>query len=157
MACNFDAVVLVNQPGVSICSLFQYLFVIYLPHSLQLHATDLRILPASSALPKMLEAAPSAAQLSHVQLPGEHSRHRVANDLSHRCGSRMLSLSEAKSLHQEEISGNTFVVDVEVPAVEMAGGRKSQMAAIGMWSYSCQLCVGLILRILHSGTARQRT
>ncbi|TCD69179.1 hypothetical protein EIP91_008475 [Steccherinum ochraceum] len=110
-ACEFDAVILVNQPG--------------------LHASDLRTLSSSSPLPKILESAPSSAQIPYTQLSAEQSRGSAANDISRRCGSRAISLAEAKQLHQQDISGSKFIVSVEVPGLDMSSSRKSQMEVIG--------------------------
>lgn len=80
----------------------------------------------------MLEAAPSSIQLPSVQLQASQSLESIANELAKRCGSRVLgSVAEAKLLHSEEIEGQKFVVNVEVPALPISGSRKVQMAAVG--------------------------
>ncbi|THH32158.1 hypothetical protein EUX98_g2029 [Antrodiella citrinella] len=110
-ACKFDAVILVNQPG--------------------LHVSDLRTLSPASSFTRMLSSAPSSVQLPFVELSADNSRDYIVNDISQRCVARMVSLAEAKSLHQEEISGGKFVVNVQVPALEISSSRKSQMAVTG--------------------------
>ncbi|KAH8106340.1 hypothetical protein BXZ70DRAFT_433961 [Cristinia sonorae] len=109
--CDFDAVILVNQQG--------------------LHTSDLRTLTPSSPLFQLINSAASTIQVPSAQLSVEQSRETVTNDLSRRCGSRLLySVSEAHGLHKEDIYGNKFIVNLNAPAMGLSGNRRQQMDVV---------------------------
>lgn len=96
-------------------------------------------------------------QVPYAQLSAEQSRDHIANDLSRRCGSRALTSAEAKALHREEISGGKFVVNVEMPELQLASGRKTQMATYGacIFILKCRLTlIGLRRKSTRRGAGK---
>jgi hypothetical protein len=118
--CEFDAVIIVDHPGVSsniIPSLLPYYFLFRLKKSLilnsysKLHASDLRSLSPSSSLATHLQDSPSSLQLPYVRLPPANSNflQDLADKLAGLCGAQRLALpldSVAASLTP---SSKTFV------------------------------------------------
>jgi len=106
--CDHDAIVLVEQPG--------------------LHASDLRTLDPSSSLVKLLESAPSSRQYPYVRRNENESFPNIAESLSSRCGSRLLSLTPGHGGGETE-SGSKHVVCMKMPPLEgVASNRKDAMA-----------------------------
>ncbi|KIM84036.1 hypothetical protein PILCRDRAFT_819066 [Piloderma croceum F 1598] len=106
--CDYDAVVLVEQPG--------------------LHASDLRTLDPSSNLAKLLESAPSSRQFPYVRYEAAEPFTNIAESLSRRCGSQLLSLTPGGSGPAME-SGSKHVVCMKMQHLKgVASNRKAAMA-----------------------------
>ncbi|KAI0057717.1 hypothetical protein BV25DRAFT_1812039 [Artomyces pyxidatus] len=107
--CDYDAVVMVDQPG--------------------LHASDLRALSPLSSLSSLLINSPSSAQIPYMRRsPGSLSVHDLAGLVQHRCRSHMLIFAPGdKGANVEE--GSKHVVCLSMPSLESTSGeRKNAMA-----------------------------
>jgi len=122
--CEFDAVIVVDHPG--------------------LHASDLRSLSPSSSLAMRLQDSPSAAQLPYVRLPPPNplaSLQGFADKLASLCGAQRLTLPlvnaatadlaphSSSPSFSEHGSRPKRVFSLSVPALtETAGARKRSVA-----------------------------
>ncbi|KAG0698273.1 hypothetical protein DFH29DRAFT_942200 [Suillus ampliporus] len=105
--CSFDAVLVVDQPG--------------------LRSSDLRALPTSSGLSAILKSSPSSRQYPHVKRSASSSFQEIAESLASRCGSTLTSASPAAG-PLDLAENSKHVVCVNMPAME--GGPKLRKAAM---------------------------
>ncbi|KAI0269402.1 hypothetical protein BC834DRAFT_866123 [Gloeopeniophorella convolvens] len=107
--CKFDAVIMVDQPG--------------------LHASDLRSLASSSSIAMRLQDSPSSIQLPYAHLsPSAESMQDLAAAVAQRCGAQQLAFPVGAG-PAEVASGSKHVVCMSMPAVtESAGARKRAVA-----------------------------
>jgi len=106
--CEYDAIILVDQPG--------------------LHASDLRTVSPSSALTTLLMSSPSSVQLPYVRRSVDVSVHDIANTISSRCGSRVLSFMPGQGGVSVE-QGSKHVMCLSMPHLEGAAGRRKSVMA----------------------------
>jgi hypothetical protein len=108
--CEFDAVVLVDQPG--------------------LHASDLRSLSPASFVAMHLQDSPSTAQLPYVRFPPQgNSLQDLANLVTQHCGARRLSFPVGAGPESLDSASGKHVLCLSMPAVtETAGARRRSVA-----------------------------
>ncbi|KAJ3540833.1 hypothetical protein NM688_g6170 [Phlebia brevispora] len=108
--CENDAVFLVDQMG--------------------LHASDLRSLPASSSLVRIINAAPSSVELPYMRRSTENPLEDLASAISRRCGSRILGVSPgelAPHLDNVQDTPKKHVICMGMSAVEGMGSQRKHM------------------------------
>ncbi|KAN0124399.1 hypothetical protein V8E52_002048 [Russula decolorans] len=117
--CEFDAVIIVDHPG--------------------LHASDLRSLSPSSSLATRLQDSPSSIQLPYVRFPPSSSLANysplqdLADKLAGLCGAQRLALPLDNAAVDLAPSSETFkrVFSLSMPALtETAGARKRSVAEL---------------------------
>ncbi|KAI9466595.1 hypothetical protein BJY52DRAFT_2353 [Lactarius psammicola] len=104
--CEFDAVVLVDQPG--------------------LHASDLRSLSPASFVATRLQDSPSTAQLPYVRFPPQgNTLQDLADRVTQRCGAQRLSFPVGAGPESLESGSGKHVLCLSMPAItEAAGARR---------------------------------
>ncbi|KAN0140137.1 hypothetical protein V8E53_002033 [Lactarius tabidus] len=103
--CDFDAVVLVDQPG--------------------LHASDLRSLSPASFVATRLQDSPSAVQLPYVRFsPHGNAIQDLADRVTQRCGAQRLSFPVGAGPESLEPSSGKHVLCLSMPAVTEAAGPR---------------------------------
>jgi hypothetical protein len=129
--CEFDAVVLVDQPGVRVHHNSTLHWPTYPP--IQLHASDLRSLSPASFLATRLQDSPSTAQLPYVRFaPQGNALHDLADLVTQRCGAQRLSFPVGAGPENLESSSGKHVLCLSMPAVtEAAGARRRSVAEHG--------------------------
>ncbi|KAI9507201.1 hypothetical protein F5148DRAFT_147344 [Russula earlei] len=111
--CEFDAVIIVNQP--------------------RLHASDLRSLPPSSSLATRLQDSPSSIQFPYVRFPLPKQSdpspfQELADKVAVLCDAQPLSSPIGDTVSSSE-RGTVRVLQLSMPAVtESAGARKRSVA-----------------------------
>ncbi|ETW84406.1 hypothetical protein HETIRDRAFT_313450 [Heterobasidion irregulare TC 32-1] len=106
--CEYDAVVLVDQPG--------------------LHASDLRALSPSSPLTTLLSRSPSSVQLPYISRTAGSSVHDLADRISSRCGSRVLSSMPGQG-GVAAVRGAKHVVCLSMMDLQGTAGRRKAVVA----------------------------
>lgn len=125
--CNFDAVVVLNQPDVSIPNRLTSCVSLTIT---QLRAQDLKSLSSSSAVPSRLRTAPHSLQNAYMQQHSHESVADAAQLLATRCGSSMRWLSESGDFDFD--SAYKHVVHVSLPQATGSGSwRKSALKDLG--------------------------
>lgn len=102
--CDFDAVILINQPG--------------------LRAQDLKVIPEASMLLSQIQQAPSSLQLPYVKLEEQKSVDDVADVLSSKCGSRIVW--DGNSVSSLDTSSK-HVILVTLPEVYGANSQRKDV------------------------------
>ncbi|KAH9037644.1 hypothetical protein EDB85DRAFT_590681 [Lactarius pseudohatsudake] len=107
--CEFDAVVLVDQPG--------------------LHASDLRFLSPESFVATRLQDSPSSSQLPYVRFPHQgNSLQDLADRVTQHCGAQRLSFPVGEGPEDLESDGK-HVLSLSMPEItENAGARRDFVA-----------------------------
>ncbi|EGO01478.1 hypothetical protein SERLA73DRAFT_120152 [Serpula lacrymans var. lacrymans S7.3] len=95
--CDYDAIVVIDQPG--------------------LRSSDLRTLPASSILARSLSSAPSSRQFQYMKHGPSSSLADVAEMISSRCGSRRIDMVPGQGAANLE-EGPKHVVCMNMPHLE---------------------------------------
>jgi len=102
--CLYDAVVVVEQPG--------------------LHASDLNRLAPTSYLAKKLESVPSSLHIPYVQSTDAIG---MARDIARKCGSQYIDLDQNSDIDSLSSSGK-FAFGIDLPEVDSVGpARKAEM------------------------------
>jgi hypothetical protein len=105
--CKYDAVIVVEQPG--------------------LHASDLRTLPSDSYLARQLRSAPSSLDVPHLK---PASPVGLGRSLAELCRSQILELSLDHDVNGMKLSGKQ-VIHVDIPELDSVGeGREEDMRQI---------------------------
>ncbi|KAH9172145.1 hypothetical protein EDB89DRAFT_999269 [Lactarius sanguifluus] len=104
--CEFDAVVLVDQPG--------------------LHASDLRSLSPESFVATRLQDSPSSSQLPYVRFPHQgNSLQDLADRVVQHCGAQRLSFPVGEGPEVLEPGPGKHVLSLSMPEItEIAGARR---------------------------------
>jgi len=100
--CGYDAVVVVEQPG--------------------LHASDFKTLPKTSYLLKKLKSAPSHYHLPYVQ-PANPSG--LARDIAKRCNTQFVELAVSQSIDDVSVSGK-HAISVDLPEIDTLGHSRRE-------------------------------
>ncbi|KAI0027382.1 hypothetical protein K488DRAFT_90913 [Vararia minispora EC-137] len=117
--CSYDAIVLVEQPG--------------------LHATDLRTLAPTSPLTTLLTSAPSSAQIPYARRsPSHEGLHDLAQHVAHRCGARLASVVPGQSDLVLE-SATKHVVNMYLPELEDEVRERKEAVATNAHAFSEEL------------------
>ena len=127
--CEYDAVVLVDQPGVSHTSSRRPLATQPRARThAQLHASDLRALSPSSPLTTLLSRSPSSVQLPYIPRTAGSSVHDLADRISSRCGSRVLSSMPGQG-GVAAVRGAKHVVCLSMMDLQGTAGRRKAVVA----------------------------
>lgn len=105
-ACEHDAILLVDQPGV--------------------HASDFRTMARDSTVAKRVSSSPSSIQYPYVSAADAFDMHAIAQAVSAQCDARLLKVSEHEEL--SFVEGVKHVISMVLPDIELhQGGRKECM------------------------------
>lgn len=135
--CQYDAIVIAEQPGVSI--LFSAHQVPQLSILMQLLASDLRTLSQTSYISTRLTGAASSLQIPYISHSGSDSLDEFKRTFTDRCGARRVELD----LGQGGIDlqkGVKHVVCVSMPHLE---GESTERKGV-MGDYGAFRCVAAV-------------
>lgn len=128
--CEYNAVMLVNQPGVSLPVHYSA----YAPLSslFKLRASDLRTLPSSSHLTKAISSAPASLQLPYLRRSVEQTPEDFAMAIARRCGSHVVNHPLGTPEPVPPYTNKKHVICVGMPPLEgTATHRKATLANHG--------------------------
>ena len=122
--CEYDAIIIVDQPGVSshYTSLNQNSNA-HIKIKIKLHASDLRTVPHDSALARTLAAAPSSRQFPYVRSPSRAPLSHIAQSLSERCGATLVHVAPGDNAAALG-PADKYIIRITLPPLHASSGSR---------------------------------